>query len=122
MKIQKLKRVRQERRQARARARILGTPDRPRLAVSRSLKNISAQIIDDMTGKTLCSASTLNKSLREQLKYGGNRKAAEVVGQALAERARMHGIKKVAFDRGGRKYHGRIRALADAARKTGLEF
>jgi len=122
MKAQKLKMVRHLRRRIRVRRKVMGTPERPRLTVYRSLRNISAQLIDDTVGRTLCAASSLDKSLADQIRYGGNCKAAELVGTVLAERARMHGIKKVAFDRNGRKYHGRIRALAEAARKTGLEF
>ena len=106
----------------RARRRLLGTPERPRLSVFRSLNHISAQIVDDIAGRTLVSAGTNTKALGDQVKDGGNCKAAEVVGRVLAERARMQGIKKVCFDRGGRKYHGRVKALAEAARKTGLEF
>jgi large subunit ribosomal protein L18 len=92
------------------------------LSVFRSLKHISAQIIDDVGGRTLVSAGTNTKALADQVKDGGNCKAAEAVGRVLAERARMQGIKQVCFDRGGRKFHGRIKALAESARKTGLEF
>jgi large subunit ribosomal protein L18 len=122
MNAKELKRVRLERRRHRVRRRVFGTPQRPRLTVFRSLNNISAQLIDDVAGRTLCSASTNSKSLGEPLKSGGNCKAAEVVGRLLAERARMQGIREVAFDRNGRRYHGRIKALAEAARKTGLVF
>ena len=122
MRIQKLKLVRHDRRKARIRGKLLGTPERPRLSVARSHKNISAQLIDDLSGKTLCAAGSNNKGLRDQIKDGGNCKAAAMVGQALAERARMQGIKQAAFDRAGYRYHGRIKALADAARKTGLDF
>ncbi len=110
------------RRKRRVRRRVFGTPERPRLSVFRSLKHINAQLIDDTTGRTLCSAGSQGKTLADQLKSGGNCQAAAIVGQLLAEQARMHGIRHVAFDRGGRKYHGRIKALAEAARKTGLEF
>jgi large subunit ribosomal protein L18 len=92
------------------------------LTVSRSLRHISAQLVDDTTGKTLCAAGTNTKALAGQLTNSGNCKAAALVGQVLAEQAVMHGIKQVAFDRNGRRYHGRIKALADAARKTGLVF
>ena len=92
------------------------------MSIFRSLKNISAQLIDDERGRTVCSASSLNKDVAEHVKKGGNKAAATVIGQILAERARMQGIRKVAFDRSGYRYHGRIKALAEAARKAGLEF
>ena len=88
----------------------------------RSLKHISAQIIDDVAGQTLVSASTLEPDVRSAVKSGGNRQAAEAVGKRLGEKARAKGIARVAFDRRHNKYHGRVRALADAARKAGLEF
>jgi large subunit ribosomal protein L18 len=122
MKATVLKVVRRERRKLRVRRKVFGTPERPRLSIFRSLKNISAQLIDDERGRTVCSASSLNKAVGDQLKSGGNRTAATVIGQILAERARMQGIRKVAFDRNGYRYHGRIKALAEAARKAGLEF
>lgn len=122
MNVRELKKVRQVRRKHRGRRKLFGTPERPRLSVSRSHLNISAQIIDDISGKTLVSAGTNSKSMADQVKTGANVKAAEAVGTMLAERARMQGITKVCFDRGGRKFHGRIKALAEAARKTGLEF
>ena len=106
----------------RVRRSIMGTPSRPRLTVHRTTKHIYAQVIDDMAGKTLCSAASNNKDLMEQLKHGGNKQAAETVGTMLAQRAVMHGIKQVVFDRGSFRYHGRVKALADAARKAGLEF
>jgi large subunit ribosomal protein L18 len=90
--------------------------------VFRSLKHISCQVIDDTTGRTLCAASTLDKDLRQQIKYGGNKNAAEAVGKAIAERAKAAGITQVKFDRGHFRYHGRVAALADAARQGGLEF
>lgn len=100
-----------------------GTADRPRLSVFRSHENIYAQIIDDLQGRTLVAASTMDKPLREQLGgKGGNKSAAEAVGASLAARAVQAGIKKVVFDRNGYPYHGRIRQLAEAARKAGLEF
>ena len=99
-----------------------GTAVRPRLSVYRSLANIYAQIIDDDEGRTLCATSSLDPALRKELKYGGNIKAAERVGARLAELARQQGIEKVVFDRGHAKYHGRIKALAEAARKGGLKF
>ena len=95
---------------------------RPRLCVFRSSKNISAQIIDDRAGKTLASASSLDKSLRGDLKTGSDSAAATSVGKALAERAKEAGVKEVIFDRGSYRYHGRIKALADAAREAGLNF
>jgi large subunit ribosomal protein L18 len=110
------------RRRFRVRKRLKGTPQRPRLCVSRSLRNISAQIVDDVTGKTLASASTLDKLLPSAVTYGGNKSAAEAVGKAIADRASDAGVKQVRFDRGACKYHGRVAALADAARAAGLEF
>ncbi len=106
----------------RVRQRVAGTGERPRLAVYRSLKHIYAQVIDDRTGRTLISASTLDKQIRQQVRNGGNVAAAKVVGRAIAERARAAGIEKVVFDRGGYKYHGRVQALAEAAREAGLKF
>jgi large subunit ribosomal protein L18 len=92
------------------------------LSVSRTLRNISAQLIDDTIGKTLASASTADKDLSKKFKYGGNKSAAEAIGKAIAERAKSAGVTKVCFDRGACKYHGRVAALADAARAGGLEF
>lgn len=120
MSIAKRKAIRLSRRVLRVRKTVLGTPQRPRLAVARSHQNISAQIIDDTTGRTLCAASTLGKELG--LKYGGNCRAAAAVGKSLGEKARALGIEAVCFDRRGRKFHGRIKALADAAREAGLKF
>jgi large subunit ribosomal protein L18 len=111
-----------QRRAFRVRKRTRGTHDRPRLCVSRSHKHISAQIIDDLDGKTLASASTRDKQLATKLKYGGNQSAAQIVGKALAERATKAGITAVCFDRGPYKYHGRVAALANAAREGGLQF
>jgi large subunit ribosomal protein L18 len=111
-----------QRRTYRVRKRTRGTQDRPRLCVSRSHKHISAQIIDDLDGKTLASASTRDKQLAAKLKYGGNQSAAQIVGKTLAERATQAGITAVAFDRGPYKYHGRVAALANAAREAGLQF
>jgi len=101
---------------------LVGTVERPRLSVFRSDKHISAQIIDDYAGKTLVAASSLQKDVRGALKNGGNIDAAKVVGKTIAERAKAAGISQVAFDRNGRRYHGRIKALADAAREGGLKF
>jgi large subunit ribosomal protein L18 len=124
MKI-KTKDDRRRRIQLRQRKRISGTPARPRLSVFRSVLHIYAQVIDDMSGKTLVSASTIDadvkKSFSKEVK-GGNLKGAEAVGKAIAERSIEKGIKQVVFDRAGFLYHGRIRAVADAARKAGLEF
>lgn len=111
-----------ERRHRRVRARVSGTPSRPRLNVFRSLSNIYAQLIDDQQGATLVSASTVDAELKGQL--AGKKKAeqAKLVGLAIAERAKARGIHQVVFDRGGYKYHGRIKALAEGAREGGLEF
>ncbi len=97
-----------------------GTSDRPRLSVYRSEKHIYAQVIDDMAGRTLVSASSAEKELG--LKHGGNVAAAKAVGASIASRAKSAGVSKVAFDRNGRVYHGRVKALADAAREAGLQF
>jgi large subunit ribosomal protein L18 len=104
------------------RKRLFGTSDRPRLSVSRSHKNISAQIIDDLRGVTLAQASTRNTDVRSSIVYGGNIEAAKVVGRMLAERAKAAGIQRVCFDRNGYRFHGRIKGLADAAREAGLEI
>jgi large subunit ribosomal protein L18 len=118
----KLKTIRRSRRKRRVRKDVYGTKDRPRLTVFRSLKNIYAQIIDDDRGVTVCSASTRAKDLRGGVTYGGNTEAAKAIGKVLAERAQAAGVTAVAFDRNGYKYHGRIKALADAAREAGLKF
>jgi len=117
-----LKKTRRRRRKLRVRKRIFGTLDRPRLTVFRSSKNISVQLVDDVTGVTLCQAGSLNKELRDKITYGGNVAAAKAIGTVVAERAKEKGITKVAFDRNGYRYHGRIKALADAAREGGLGF
>jgi len=115
--------VRQRQRRAfRVRKRVRGTPERPRLSVIRSHKHISVQIVDDLAGQTLAAASSLDKKLAGTLKSGGNQNAAEAVGKAIAERAAAVGIKAVCFDRGPYKYHGRVAALAKAAREGGLSF
>ncbi len=106
----------------RIRSRLRGRPQTPRLNVFRSLKHIYAQIIDDTRGHTLISASSLDKEIRKTLKMGANTAAAKVVGKVLAERARAAGMTRVVFDRGGYAYHGRVKALADAAREGGLQF
>jgi large subunit ribosomal protein L18 len=101
---------------------VSGTAERPRLCVYRSLDHIYAQVIDDRAGTTLASASSADKDTKKNLKGGGNVAAAKVVGKAVADRAKAQGISKVVFDRGGYKYHGRVKALADAAREAGLQF
>jgi large subunit ribosomal protein L18 len=109
----------------RQRKRIHGTAERPRLAVFRSVTHIYAQVIDDMAGRTVAAASSTEKSLKTVFAgdvRGGNRKGAEALGQVIAERLKDKGISRVVFDRGGNLYHGRVRAVADAARKAGLEF
>ncbi len=106
----------------RVRQKVAGTPERPRLAVYRSLNHIYAQVIDDGAGKTLVSASSIDKETRKQTKGGGNIAAAKVIGKIIAERAKAAGISQVVFDRGGYKYHGRVEALAQAAREAGLKF
>jgi len=111
-----------QRRGFRVRKRLRGTPERPRLSVARSHKHISAQIIDDFSGVTLAAASSLDKKLSGSLKSGGNQTAAEAVGKAIAERAKAAGIEAVCFDRGPYRYHGRVAALAKAARDGGLNF
>lgn len=110
------------RRHARIRKTILGTSERPRLVVHRSARHISAQIIDDLKGATLVQASSFDTGLRPVLKSGGNVAAARTVGAELARRAKAKSISAVIFDRGGYRYHGRVKALADAAREGGLEF
>ena len=110
------------RRHRRVRTKVSGTPARPRLNVFRSGRHIYAQIIDDHAGHTLAAASSLDPELREELSGGGNREAAGKVGALLAMRALGRGIKDVVFDRGGYAYHGRVKALAEAAREKGLNF
>jgi large subunit ribosomal protein L18 len=122
MKAKHIKAIRRVRRKCRVRKSVFGTGERPRLTVFRSLKNIYAQIIDDERGVTLCAASTQGKDVRGTVAYGGNAGAAAAVGKVLAEKARAAGVSKVCFDRNGYKYHGRIKALADAAREGGLVF
>jgi large subunit ribosomal protein L18 len=114
--------TRRLRRQRRVRNRMFGTPERPRLAVFRSSKHIYAQVINDQSGTTLVSASTMDPEIKPQLKYGGNKVAAAVVGKIVAERAKKAGIDKICFDRRSYKYHGRVEALAHAAREAGLQF
>lgn len=110
------------RRHMRVRKKLSGTSERPRLSVFRSLNHIYAQIIDDDNGVTLATASTFSPDIREKIGSGGNIEAAKAVGEALGKRALEKNITKVIFDRGGYLYHGRIKALAEAARKAGLDF
>ncbi len=109
-------------RHKRLRKKIFGTPERPRLAVFKSEKHIYAQIIDDTTARTLVAASTVEKDIKERVKKTWNIEAAKEIGKVISQRALEKGYKNVVFDRGGHKYHGRIKALADAAREAGLEF
>ncbi len=117
---QKAKRRQQLRRRQHVRKKLVGTSERPRLSVSRSNKHIYAQLIDDFSGATLVAAGSLGKEAG--LKYGGNKQAASVIGKRLAEAAKAKGIRQVCFDRGHCRYHGRLKALADAAREAGLQF
>lgn len=111
-----------KRRHLRVRKRVFGTPERPRLVVYRSLKHIYAQVIDDVKGHTIVSASTLDPELRGKLPATGNRDAAREVGKLVGARAKAAGIEQVVFDRGGNLYHGRVAALAEGARESGLDF
>ena len=110
------------RRRLSIRSRIFGSTERPRLSIYRSDKHIYAQIIDDFAGRTLAAAASTSGEVRGELKNGGNIAAAKRVGKAIAERAKAAGVMSVSFDRGGRQYHGRVKALADAAREGGLKF
>jgi large subunit ribosomal protein L18 len=111
-----------ERIHRRVRQKVSGTPERPRLTVYRSINQIYAQVIDDRAGATLVSASSIDKEARKDTKGGGNIATAKIIGRIIAERAIAAGITKVVFDRGGYKYHGRVQALANAAREAGLKF
>jgi large subunit ribosomal protein L18 len=123
VRVQKLSRdAHRQRIHQRTRKVLMGTSDRPRLCVYRSLKHIRAQVVDDHKGHTLVAASSLDKEAQKSIKGGGNIAAAKVVGKLIAERAKAAGIETVVFDRGGYQYHGRIQALADAAREAGLKF
>ena len=122
MRTELIKTARRARRRKRVRKKISGTPQMPRLAVYRSHRNISVQIIDDLSGRTLCGLSTLSRGLRSEFAYAGNIKAATALGTALGEKAKSLGVERVCFDRGGCAYHGRVKALADAAREAGLKF
>jgi large subunit ribosomal protein L18 len=109
-------------RHRRVRKTLRGTPERPRLCVFKSLKNISVQLIDDVSGTTLAAASTLEQDVKARIKSGGNKEAAGLVGEAIAKKSIEKGILEVAFDRGGFLYHGRVKELADKAREAGLKF
>ncbi len=114
--------ARRLRRQRRVRKKLAGTAERPRLSVFRSSKHIYAQIINDVDGKTLAAASTVEPTIKGEQAYGGNRTAATIVGRVVAQRAKEAGVDKVCFDRRSYRYHGRVQALADAAREAGLQF
>lgn len=118
----KAKQQARKRRQRRVRANVAGTAERPRLSIYRSTSNIYAQVIDDVAGKTLVSASTIDNDVVTQVKGKSKTEAAKVVGKIVAERAKNAGIGAVIFDRAGYRYHGRVAALADGAREAGLEF
>ena len=109
-------------RQRRQRVRIIGTVERPRLAVHRSLTNLYGQVIDDTSNRTLFSLSTRDKEIKAKFTYGGNVKAASFLGEVFARRAKEKGITRVVFDRGGNLYHGRVKAFAESLRKGGLDF
>lgn len=121
--VRKLSRQAHRRRiHVRMRKKLAGTAERPRLCVHRSSKHMRAQVVDDQTGRTLVSASSLDAEVKSAIKGGGNIAASKVVGRVIAERAKGKGIEKVVFDRGGYQYHGRVQALAEAAREAGLKF
>lgn len=122
MSVAKSRNALRVRRHARVRTRIIGKAERPRLSIFRSLHHVYAQLIDDATGRTIAAASTREKAVAEGLESNSSSAAAERVGKIIAERAKAKGVSVVVFDRGGYKYHGRIKALADAARGAGLEF
>ena len=122
MNVAKERQTARKKRQVRVRRKVQGSQDRPRLCVFRSSKHIYAQIIEDTTGSTLVSVSTVSKDLGDNLKASGNVEAAKLIGKKIAERALAKNITQVVFDRNGFLYHGRIKALADAAREAGLSF
>jgi large subunit ribosomal protein L18 len=122
MNKQKAKKIAQKRRERRVRSKIFGTAERPRLSVHRTNAHIYAQVIDDADSKTICCCSTLDAEFRATGKIGSNKEAAELVGQIVGKRAIEAGVSEVVFDRGGRLYHGRVKALADGARSAGLKF
>jgi len=106
----------------RVRKRVFGEPERPRLTISRSLGHMYAQIVDDVAARTLVAASSVSKEIKGKVKSGGNIESAKTVGKLLGEKAKAAGIERVAFDRNGYRYHGRVKAFADAAREAGLKF
>ena len=110
------------RRHLRIRKRVVGIPEKPRLSVHRTHRNMTLQLVDDMNGKTLLGMSTQDPEFRKQVAYGGNLKAAQELGERFAKQAKEKGFGRVVFDRGGYLYHGRVRAVAEAARKGGLDF
>ena len=118
----KKKRLARERRHRRVRVRVMGTQERPRLNIFRSMRHIYAQVIDDRAGHTLTSASTIEPEVQKEVKGKSKSEQAAIVGKIVAERAVQAGIKEVVFDRGGYQYHGRVKVLAEAAREGGLEF
>lgn len=118
----KAKAAGRERRRRRVRGKVSGTPERPRLCVTRSNEHIYAQVIDDTTGVTIVSVSSIDPELRSALKSGSNTDSANAVGEELGKRAKEQGIEQVVFDRSGRLYHGRVKALAEGARSAGLKF
>lgn len=122
MNVAKERKLARKKRQVRVRKKIKGTPERPRLCVYRSARHIYVQIIEDVNGVTLASASSIAKGLADDVKFGGNVEAAKAVGKSIAEIALDKNIKQVVFDRNGFLYHGRVKALADAAREAGLSF
>ncbi len=122
MNVAKERRMARQKRQVRVRKKVKGTPERPRLCVYRSARHIYVQIIEDVNGVTLASASSVAKGISEDVKFGGNVEAAKAVGKSIAEIALDKNIKQVVFDRNGFLYHGRVKALADAAREAGLSF
>ena len=122
MKKLKAKQASLRRRHTRVRGKISGTQDRPRLCVTRSNSNLYVQLVDDVTGKTLCGVSTLGADFKATNKNGANVEGAAALGEIVGKKAKEAGISKVVFDRGGNLYHGRVKALAEAAREAGLEF
>jgi len=122
MNPQKLKIQRRERRHRRVRRKVSGTPERPRLCVYRSLAHMYCQVIDDISGHTLVSASSKDVEFKDSLPHGGNIEAAKTIGKRIAEKAKEKGIERVVFDRGSYPYHGRVKALAEAAREAGMKF
>jgi large subunit ribosomal protein L18 len=122
MNTQKLKIKRKNRRKSHVRKKVFGTPARPRLAVFRSNRHIYCQVIDDISGRTLASAGSMDKDLRAKAAYGGNVKTAQLIGEKIAERTKAAGVQAVVFDRRGFRFHGRVKALAESARKAGLKF